>query len=456
MAGRGGRSARRAPRLPAGLGPRARARRLRPREPGAPQPRSRAAEAPGAARAGPLPARQRRAPRRSASASPPPGSRPRRPKTLRGAAGIEALDALGTLRRPAGAARLGRRRARARRREAALAAHLDVAARYGVAFASFERDGRDADLLRRRSVPPRPRAARRPAAAAGARRAGADAAGCIDPALPRAERAAPRRLARRACSTASTRRGCRRYLKNRVAMRRASRVERASPSSARAGGDGAGGSGSGASARWPSSPASTRRELTDDDRRGATTTPRCASTPRAGRPRRRRRRRVGARRRASPPRRASRARPACCSSTRRTTGDAPLAQPLHLRRRLDRVGDASTARATRSRSRCSRWRRGASSGSSARAPTAGASSVLPPATQRARASATPSSPAGCRAASRCWSRARRAATGSYQRSFELVRLDGLGTERQSADPASLGAFQRWQDAGWKRATVSLR
>jgi hypothetical protein len=32
--------------------------------------------------------------------------------------------------------------------------------------------------------------------------------------------------------------------------------------------------------------------------------------------------------------------------------------------------------------------------------------------------------------------------GRQRRSFERVRLDGLGTERQSADPASLAAFQR--------------
>ena len=40
--------------------------------------------------------------------------------------------------------------------------------------------------------------------------------------------------------------------------------------------------------------------------------------------------------------------------------------------------------------------------------------------------------------------------GRYKRSFELVRLDGLGTDRQSSDPAALGAFQRWQDPAWKR------
>jgi len=38
----------------------------------------------------------------------------------------------------------------------------------------------------------------------------------------------------------------------------------------------------------------------------------------------------------------------------------------------------------------------------------------------------------------------------------VVRLDGLATERQAADPGLLGAFQRWQDPAWKRASLSLR
>lgn len=46
--------------------------------------------------------------------------------------------------------------------------------------------------------------------------------------------------------------------------------------------------------------------------------------------------------------------------------------------------------------------------------------------------------------------------GKYRRSYELVRLDSLSTERQSPDPTALGAFQRWQDPAWKRMTVSLR
>ena len=43
-----------------------------------------------------------------------------------------------------------------------------------------------------------------------------------------------------------------------------------------------------------------------------------------------------------------------------------------------------------------------------------------------------------------------------KRSFEVVALATLNTERQSGDPSALGPFQRWQDPGWKRETVSIR
>ncbi|HSI54260.1 MAG TPA: hypothetical protein VK981_09845, partial [Ramlibacter sp.] len=48
------------------------------------------------------------------------------------------------------------------------------------------------------------------------------------------------------------------------------------------------------------------------------------------------------------------------------------------------------------------------------------------------------------------------AAGRHKRSYELVRLDSLTTERQAGDAMLLGAFQRWQDPSWKRMTVSLR
>lgn len=46
--------------------------------------------------------------------------------------------------------------------------------------------------------------------------------------------------------------------------------------------------------------------------------------------------------------------------------------------------------------------------------------------------------------------------GKYRRSYEVVGLDSLATQRQSQDPANLGPFMRWQDPGWKRMTVAVR
>jgi hypothetical protein len=46
--------------------------------------------------------------------------------------------------------------------------------------------------------------------------------------------------------------------------------------------------------------------------------------------------------------------------------------------------------------------------------------------------------------------------GKYRRNFEVLGLDSLVAQRQSPDASALGPFQRWPDAGWKRMTVSIR
>jgi hypothetical protein len=44
----------------------------------------------------------------------------------------------------------------------------------------------------------------------------------------------------------------------------------------------------------------------------------------------------------------------------------------------------------------------------------------------------------------------------HKRSFEVVSVDSLVTEKQASDPSLLGAFQRWQNAVWKANTLSIR
>lgn len=46
--------------------------------------------------------------------------------------------------------------------------------------------------------------------------------------------------------------------------------------------------------------------------------------------------------------------------------------------------------------------------------------------------------------------------GRFKRSFETIKLASLETDKQADSPSALTAFYRWQDPGWKRQTVSLR
>jgi len=48
------------------------------------------------------------------------------------------------------------------------------------------------------------------------------------------------------------------------------------------------------------------------------------------------------------------------------------------------------------------------------------------------------------------------AEGKYRRSFEVVALPTLATERTSGEPALMGAFQRWSDPAWRGASPIRR
>ena len=46
--------------------------------------------------------------------------------------------------------------------------------------------------------------------------------------------------------------------------------------------------------------------------------------------------------------------------------------------------------------------------------------------------------------------------GRYKRNFEVLKLDTLAVARQAGDPSAIDLFQRWQDSSWKEQTLSLR
>jgi hypothetical protein len=373
-------------------------------------------------------------------------------EALRGAPGVEAFDALGTF-----ADRLAQRvsagTAPNKAAEAALAAHLEVASRYGVHFASFERDGRmqicyDGDAFRRilaRQAEPLQQAR---AVLALTRPE------CVDPALSVHDRAALDEWRVAVLDRVDTAK-LPAYLKNRVAMRRAGLWSAIAFRRARLGGavDTEATAAGAAERALDELAAIDKSELTDDDQAGFDS----AAI------------RVGASRWAADSSAAPRL---GAGSVSLATAPGEPGQTCVLL--VDAKHDASAPLARR----CTYgivWIASASRNREANALAVAVQpmeawrelwvfrksrdgwsvSVLPPATTAPGIGCAEL--AGWVPGGQQMLVAREArGEGRYKRSFEVVRLDGLGTERQAADPSLLGAFQRWQDPAWKRARVSVR
>jgi hypothetical protein len=366
-------------------------------------------------------------------------------EALQGPAGAEALDALGGF-----ADRLAQRASSAaessRALEAKLAAHLDVATRYGIRFATYERVGRmqvcyEGDAFRRVLAMPSTPEQRARAALALTRHE------CVDPDLSPTAREARDQwrvdVLDRVDPAALPG-----YLANRVLMRRASVWAGLAYERARRGE-----AADGAARRAIAELAGVRRaELTDDD------APEYNNAAM----------RVSASRWAAVPAAAfSAARPLYLASEPGQPGetcaaliDAKSAARGPLARRctygivwaasatVNREGNALTVAVQPAAAWLELWvfhREG----------KRWTVRVLPPAATMpdlGYAELAGWVPGGTQMLVAREARGE----GKYRRSFEVMRLDTLAVARQAGDPASLGPFQRWQDPAWKAATLSIR
>lgn len=366
-------------------------------------------------------------------------------EVINGDAGSEALDALGTM-----ADRIARRASAGgtsdKIAEAALSAHLEVAARYGIRFANYERNGRmrlcyDGDAFRRvlamRSLPEQ----RARAVLALTRDA------CVDPELRATERKELDEwragILDRVDAAALPA-----YLKNRVLMQRARVWSAVAYQRARQGvpADEAG------SRALTELAGVSRPDLTDDDTHTYNDAAMRASASRWA---------------ALPPSPAANTRGAFIVTTPGQPGETcialvdakrDVANPLAKRctygivwersATLNREGNALALAVQQTdawrelwifRKRADGW----------------TVSVLPPAATSPEVGYAEFAgwvPGGTEMLVAREARG----DGKYKRNFELLRIDTLLAVRQTGDPVALGVFQRWQDPVWKSQTLSLR
>jgi hypothetical protein len=366
-------------------------------------------------------------------------------EALRGDAGVEALDALGTF-----ADRLAHRAssgsAQTRASEAALSAHLDVAARYGVDFTSHERAGRiqlcyDGDAFRRVLAMRSSSVQRAHAALALTRHE------CVDPALAPLEH---RRLdeLRAEVLDRTDAAALPAYLRNRVVMRRASVWASLAYQRARKG------EGADAAATRAIVELATvnKSELTDgdlpeyNDAAMRVSASRWAAMPA---PALRSGRRVRVLTEAGEP-------GETCVLLVDGANDAK--QPLARRctygivwagsATVNREGNALALAVQPLDSWREIW-------VFRKQPDGWTVSVLPPAATMPGIGYVEF--AGWVPGGRQMLIAREArGEGKYRRNFEVMKLDTLAIARQAGNPDAIDLFQRWQDPSWKEQTLSLR